>query len=201
MHCSPSAEARPRVTPAPVWLQSAALLILMALGAALYAAADPGFKVRSASTRLVDGVQLVDARIDFDFSDEAMEAMENGVAITVSLQMQVLELKRLWDDQVAEVSARYRIQAHALSRQYLVKNLSTGEVSTYRDFGEMREAIGRLQDFPLLDDHVLDDGEQYRVRLRAALEIESLPTPLRLLAWFKPAWRLSSDWFTWALAR
>ena len=194
MHCSRSADARARAAAAPAWVQGAALLVLMTLGTGPLAAGDPGFKVRS-------GVHRVDARVDFDFSGEALEAMENGVAITVSLQMQVLELSRLWDDEVAEVSARYRIQAHALSRQYLVKNLSTGEVSTYRDFEEMREAIGRLRDFPLLDDHVLAPGERYRVRLRATLDIESLPTPLRLLAWFKPSWRLSSDWFTWALAR
>jgi len=173
----------------------------MSLGAALYAAAKPGFTVRTAGTRLVDGVHRVDARIDFAFSGEALEAMENGVAITVSVRMQVLELSRVWDREVAAVTARYRIQAHALSRQYLVKNLSTGEVSTYRDFDDMRQAIGRFEDFPLLDDHVLDPGERYRVRLRATLDIESLPTPLRLQAYFKPSWRLSSDWFTWTLAR
>jgi len=190
-----------RSTPAPRWVQGATLLLLMALVAGLDAAVKPGFKVRSASTRLVEGVHRVDARIDFDFSDEALEAMENGVAITVALQMQVLELRRVWDEEVAEVSARYRIQAHALSRQYLVKNLSTGEASTYRDFDEMRQAIGSLRDFPLLDDHVLEARQEYRVRLRATLDIESLPTPLRLLAWFKPAWRLSSGWVTWALER
>ena len=125
----------------------------------------------------------------------------NGVAITVAVQMQVLELSRLWDSAVAEVNARYRIQAHALSRQYLVKNLSTGEVSTYRDFEEMVTELGRIRDFPLLDDAVLEEAEQYRVRLRATLDLESLPTPLRLVAYFKPSWRLSSEWTTWALER
>ena len=40
-----------------------------------------------------------------------------------------------------------------------------------------------------------------RVRVRAVLEIESLPTPLRLAAYFNPAWRLSSDWLSWPLQR
>ena len=49
--------------------------------------------------------------------------------------------------------------------------------------------------------HVLEPDEQYRVRLRASLERESLPTPLRLLAYFSSSWRLSSDWTTWPLQR
>jgi hypothetical protein len=182
-------------------MQGAALVLVLGIGSSLSAATGPGFKVRAATTQLVDGVHRLDARVDFDFSGEALDAMENGVAITVAVQMQVLQLSRLWDSAVAEVTARYRIQAHALSRQYLVKNLSTGEVSTYRDFDEMLAELGRIRDFPLLDDAVLEDSEQYRVRLRATLDIESLPTPLRLVAYFKPSWRLSSEWKTWALER
>ncbi len=162
---------------------------------------EPGFEVVSAGTRLVDGVHRLRAHVDFRFSDEAVEAMENGVAVTVSVEMQVLEIGRLVDRKVAAVTARYRIQVHALSRQYLVKNLSTGETATYRSFDDMREGLGTIDGFPLLDDHLLDDDESYRARVRAILEIESLPTPLRLLAYLKSAWRLSSDWLTWPLQR
>ena len=200
MHCSASAESRPCSAPGGPGL-AAALLALWVIAVSVPAHAAPGFKVRSATTELADGVHRLDARIDFDFSPEAIDAMENGVALTVAIQMQVLRLARLWDRPVAEVYARYRIQAHALSRQYLVKNLSTGETNTYRDFGEMSEHIGRLSQYPLLDDHLLEDDEAYRVRVRAILDLESLPTPLRLLAYLRSAWDLSSDWITWPLER
>jgi hypothetical protein len=163
--------------------------------------ANAEFKVLDASTRLTDGVYRVYADIAFDFSDEAIEAMRNGVALTVSVDMQVLEVNRVWDQNVATVKAQYRIQAHALSRQYVTRDLSTGESTTYPDFDEMIARLGHIDGLPLLDDHVLAPAAQYRVRLRASLERESLPTPLRLLAYFSSSWRLSSDWKTWPLQR
>ena len=164
-------------------------------------ATNAGFKILDASTRLTDGVYRVHADVAFDFSDEALEAMENGVALTVSIDMQVLQIHPVWDRNVATVKALYRIQSHALSRHYVVKDLSTGESTTYPNFDEMTNQLGTIKGLPLLDDHVLEPDEQYRVRLRASLERESLPTPLRLLAYFSSSWRLSSDWTTWLLQR
>lgn len=202
MHCSPSADARDQPT-ATSRVVAAALLSLLAIMsiAASKPAAEPGFIVRSADTRLVEGVHRLDASIGFNFSAEAIEAMHNGVAMTVAVEMEVLELGRLWDQGVASVRARYRVQVHALSRQYLVRNLSTGETSTYHSFEEMIDGLGRIDGFPLLDDQILEGNADYRVRIRASLDIESLPTPLRLLAYFKSAWHLSSEWITWPLER
>ena len=164
-------------------------------------AANAGFRVLDASTRLTGGVHRVHADIAFDFGDEAREAMNNGVALTVAVEMQVLQVNQFWNQRVATVKALYRIQSHALSRQYVVKDLSTGESTTYPNFSEMMARLGHIDGLPLLDDHVLDASAQYRVRLRATLERESLPTPLRLLAYFSSSWRLSSDWTTWPLQR
>lgn len=202
MHCSPSADARdlPAAT-----IRAVAATLLGVLAMVSFAQSDPapgpGFTILSASTRLIEGVHRLDANIDFAFSADAIEAMHNGVAVTVSVDMEVLEPGTLWDRGVASVQARYRIQVHALSRKYLVRNQSTGETSTYRSFEEMTGGLGRIEGFPLLDDQVLDKGAQYSVRMRARLDIESLPTPLRLLAYFRSAWRLSSEWVRWPLQR
>ena len=39
------------------------------------------------------------------------------------------------------------------------------------------------------------------VRLRGSLDIESLPTPVRLLAYFSSAWDMDSEWHQWGLSR
>lgn len=202
MHCSSSADARDQPTATSRVIAAALLSVLAVLSiAASRAVTEPGFTIHGASTRLVEGVHRLDASIGFNFSAEAIEAMHNGVAMTVSVDMEVLELGRLWDRAVATVQARYRIQVHALSRQYLVRSMSTGETSTYPSYQEMIDALGEIDGFPLLDDHVLEDDAGYRVRVRANLDIESLPTPLRLLAYFQSAWRLSSEWRSWPLQR
>ncbi|MFT5174492.1 MAG: hypothetical protein ACI8W7_002679 [Gammaproteobacteria bacterium] len=200
MLCSPTADSPQPQCGSRAFCSLSAICAILCLSFACLAA-NADFKVLEAKTLLTDGVHRVHADIAFDFSDEALEAMTNGVALTVAVEMQVLRITQVWDPQVATVKALYRIQSHALSRQYVVKDLSTGESTTYPNFAEMIAQIGHIDGLPLLDDYILDSSEQYRVRLRATLERESLPTPLRLLAYFSRSWRLSSDWTTWPLQR
>lgn len=162
---------------------------------------DPGFRVLEADSRLEDGVHRVDARIDYTFSEDAVEAMQNGVAITVSVRMQVLRNRPLFDETIAQVRARYRLQAHSLSERFVATNLSTDESKTFRSLDAMTRDIGVISNFPLLDDRVLESGQDYHVRLRATLDIESLPAPMRPLAYLSSSWRLSSDWTSWPLER
>ena len=201
MRCSRNAE-RPGHHAGPIaWV--AAVFLLMPLARAPGASTEhdgSGFRVRHASTHLVDGVYLLDADISFDFSAAALDAMDHGVPITVLIDMQVRRQRRAWfDERVADVEARYRIETHALTDRYVVQNLNTGETHTYRDFDEMVSALGHITDFPMLDGHLLAHGTEYQVRVRARLDIESLPSPLRPLAYLSSRWRQDSDWYTWEL--
>ncbi len=162
---------------------------------------QPGFEILDASSYIDDGIHRVNARIRYRFSQQAIEAMDNGVAITISLRMEVLRERPVVNESIAAVRARYRIQAHSLSQRYVVRNLNTDESMTFQDLGAVVAALGEVRDFPLLDDQVLEEGERYRARIRATLDIESLPTPLRLLAYLSTPWRLSSEWKSWPLAR
>ena len=64
----------------------ATLLVLSTLAIPGSASSEPGFRVLDASSRLTDGVHRVDVNVDFAFSEDAIEAMRNGVAITVSVR-------------------------------------------------------------------------------------------------------------------
>jgi hypothetical protein len=159
------------------------------------------FAVIDASTRLVDEVYLLDARVDFAFSDEAIEALENGVPLTVELQIEVRQARAmLWDSTVASLAQRYRLDYRALSDQFQVTNLNTGELSRHARLHTALNELGRLRDFPMLDRRLLRVGERYSARLRAALDVESLPLPLRPVAYLSQQWNMNSDWHEWLLA-
>jgi len=53
--------------------------------------------------------------------------------------------------------------------------------------------------FPLIDAPVLEEGRGYDVRLRAVLDEEQFPGPLRLLAFWRRDWSIASDWYRWPL--
>ena len=81
--------------PRPVGLLTLLLMLGLGLPVATSAANDadqqPRFRVLEASTRLVDEVYLLDARVAFDFTDDAIEALvqfteEQGREPTGSIQ-------------------------------------------------------------------------------------------------------------------
>ena len=59
------------------------------------------------------------------------------------------------------------------------------------------EALGTIADFPLLDAYLLEGEKHYMLYVRARLDIEALPSPLRPLAYLSSLWRLESEWYRW----
>lgn len=170
------------------------------VGATGSAEEDQFFKVRKAKTALVDDVFRLNANIDFHLSKEAKEALQSGVPLVLEIQIQVLrERPWVWNALVAKLTQRYRVHYHALSQRYLVKNLNTGVQSSFRTLDGVLLVIGTLKDFPMLDKHILESAQSYIGKLRADLDIEALPTPIRLWAYSSPKWRLGSEWYQWQL--
>jgi hypothetical protein len=59
--------------------------------------------------------------------------------------------------------------------------------------------LGRIERLPLIDAAILEGGRTYELRLRAVLDVERFPGPLRLLAFWRRDWSLASDWYRWPL--
>jgi hypothetical protein len=53
----------------------------------------------------------------------------------------------------------------------------------------------------LLDAGLLSKNENYNGKVRAYINIDRLPTPLKLLAYVSPGWQLSSDWYVWPITQ
>ncbi len=176
----------------PLWL-----LGMLLLTQPVWAA---NFQILHAETQLHEGVYLVNADMHFELSADSREALDNSVPLTVQLTFQVRRQRDwLWDQVIASVQQRYQLQYHSLAQQYVVTNLNSHQRHSFPTYAAAMEYIGRLRGFPLLDQTLLDADTRYQVRLRAELDIHSLPAPLRPLAYVSRAWRLRSHWYSWML--
>jgi hypothetical protein len=179
------------------WFCITALLLGLLAAAGVRAA---GFEVISAATQLENGVYRLDARLEYHFSRAALDALQNGVPLTVKVEMEVRRRRPwLWDETIYTLVQRWRLEYHALSRQYLVTNLNSGERRGFPSRIIALQAMGRIKDFPLLDQTLLASDERYEGALRARLDLDALPAPLRLFAYLSEDWRLASEWYTWSL--
>ena len=198
---SAGADPRPR---AARQLLPLALILAVLLPAAGHcddaASAAGGFVIEHAALRVVGGTCVADAHIDFAFSDDNLEAMHNGVALTVIVDIEVRrERRRWWNETLAARALRYRIETNALTGRYRVRNLHDGSARNYRSLDEVVEGLGRLESVPIVNRARLAADARHTARIRALLDIEALPSPLRPIAYLSPAWRLNSGWFEWRI--
>lgn len=173
---------------------------LLAITFATPAVQARDFFISGINTQIKEGVYLLDANIDYRFSEETIQALSSGVPLTVRLTIEIDRVRNWWlNDEVALLEQRYSLQYHALSHQYLLRNLNSGAIYNYPSYINAVEAMGAIQDLPLLDSKLVKPEENYLVSMQVELDIEALPSPLRPVAYITPQWRLKSDWYSWSL--
>ncbi len=160
------------------------------------------FEVRSASTEIVNGVHLLDARLQLVLSSDALNALNSGVPLTIELQMQVIRSRRFYLDALdAELAFRFELEYRPISQRYIVRNLNTGNQDSFATLYSALNNLGRVQRLPVVDESLLVPDRDYRVRLRALLATEQYSAPLRLLFFWRDEWQLKSEWYEWKLER
>ena len=160
------------------------------------------FDIRSATTTLNEGVHELEARLQLILSDEALDALNSGVPLTIDLDFEVIRVRGLWVDAVdAGLTFQYELEYRPLSQRYLVRNLNSGDTDSFSTLYSALNNLGRIQGLPVIDDAILDAGSRYRLRLRARLSTRQYPSALRILFFWRSQWQLQSEWYEWTLER
>jgi hypothetical protein len=174
-------------------------MVLVLIGFSSTSVAEE-FTIRSVETSLAEKVFTLSAEIEYNFSDAAIEALQNGVPLIVLIDIEVERERNWWlNEEIAELQQGYLLLYHALTERYILNNLNSGAQQNFESLGAAVSALGRLEALPILDANLAARGKRYQVRLRTYLDLESLPAPMRPVAYISSQWRLESDWYEWPL--
>lgn len=175
------------------------LPVLALLLACPWARAD--FGVTMVQSEILEDSVRFTAVVDADLNDRVAEALNKGIPLEVVIDVALDKHRRfLWDSELKTWELRRRIQFHALSEQYVVQGFGAGGEGFY-SLDAALKYLGALKDIALIVSQDLETDAEYRIRLRARLDIESLPAPLRPVAYTSAAWRLSSGWKEWKVGK
>ena len=183
---------------------AAATLLLLAVGGLAQDTIEREgyFEVRSAETTVLNGVHLLDARLQLVLSSEALQALNAAVPLTIELQMQLIRSRRFYMDALdAELAVRFELEYRQVSQRYIVRNLNSGDQDSFATLYAALNNLGRITELPIIDDALLAPGKPYRIRVRAMLQTQQYPAPLRLLFFWRSQWQLQSEWYEWTLER
>lgn len=155
------------------------------------------FVINNAELVLTDKIYQLNARMEFEFSKDVLAAIENGVPMVIETEIEFLEPRNyFWDKELASLEQRYQLQFHALSEQYIVRNLNSGAQYTFFSLTAALQKIGNIDHLPLIDEKLLSGRgkEKYYARIRTHLGFDNLPVPLKLNALVSRSWWLGSEW-------
>lgn len=184
-------------------------LLLLAIAAGLLSGAQPSsaraeaapsFGVRTAYAQLVEGVYVLNARLQLPLNERVRTALNDGVPLTVVLELEVSRARHYWvDETVAALRQEYQLQYQAVSDRYVVRNLNSGELSSFPDLDAALEQLSRISGLPVLDEALLRPGYRHEFSLRVTLNLGDMPDTLRVLMFWTDDYHRVSEWYTWPL--
>jgi len=175
-------------------------LVMLAAPRAGHAQGTPPFGIRTAYVQLVEGVYLLNARLHLPLTEKMRAALADGVALTLTLEIEVNSARRFWTDEtVASLVQRYQLQYHAVSERYLIRNLNSGEQTSFPTLDDAIEHLGRISGLPVLDQALTEKNRRYDFSVRAVLDVGDMPYALRVLMFWTDDLHRVSEWYTWPL--
>jgi len=144
---------------------------------------------------------FVDATVQIELSADARNAVESGVPLQFVFDFEVHRPRRfMWDRKLLVLRRSGRLERHALANKFVVTDLVTHQRAVHTSIEDAMAALGELNDITLGKAKDLLGQTGLQGRLRAQLDIEALPAPLRPIAYLSPSWHLKSAWQEWSLS-
>ena len=160
------------------------------------------FDVRSAKSVLINKTHVLDARLQLFLSDEALNALNSGVPLTIELSIEFIRVRRFMpDDKEIELSFQFELEYKPLSQRYIVRDTVNDTQDSYATLFSALNRLGRIQKLFLVNDNELSKDSNYRMRLQALLSTKQYSAPLRMLFFWRSQWDIKSEWYEWQLQR
>lgn len=180
-------------------LAAGGVVALLAAGTLEADALDGVLEVHSAYVNVDRGVFLLHARVEYPVGPAIRDALREGVTLTFDLNARVDRERRLWfNSNIVDVMLRRELSYHAVTDRYVVRDVRSGDQTSFATLEDALEFLGKVNDWPILVEPQLDEGN-YSISVRAGVRRGSLPASLRALLFWTNDWARVSEWYTWSL--
>ncbi len=160
---------------------------------------ENSFIIQQANSILEENEFYVSASLKMDFTPAVIEALTNGVPLTIIIELKVNQKNRWFDKLIKESMLQFELRYHALTDIYSINNNASKKEYHFNSREEAMELLGNISHAHLISLKNLDSSKHHQVSLRVFLDIWQLPDVLRPTASLSRDWQLRSTWFKWML--
>lgn len=180
------------------------LTILCAIALTLWGLAyanalDGILEVRSAYVNIDKGVFLLYARVEYPEGPAIRDALRDGTTLTFDLDARVERDRHFWFNAgIVDLTLRRELTYHAVSDRYVVRDIKSGDQTTFATLDEALTYLGHVDAWPILVEPQLDGGN-YSISVRAGVRRGHLSSSMRAILFWTDDWARVSEWYTWSL--
>ena len=139
----------------------------------------------------------MDARLVDGFTGKILEAIESGVPMTFTFQIELRKHTSLWADELIRSNTiHHTVQYDSLKKTYrfseVGKNVNRKIIT--RKKSQYKQLMSTLRNIPIAPLYRLDPNEKYYVRAKADLEMDRFWFPFNYLFFFVPFNDFETSW-------
>ena len=140
---------------------------------------------------------VMNARLVDGFTEKILEAIENGVPMGFTFEIELRKANTLWvDSLVSSNKVRHRVQFDSLKKIYRFsesgKNVRRKIIT--RKESRYQKLMLTLKNIPIAPIYKLDPNERYYVRVKADLETDRFWFPFNYIFFFVPFSAFETSW-------
>ena len=162
----------------------------------------PVFEIHSAMFGLEDTLLVLDAQLGIRLPDYIAMAIDQGFAVPMSFEVEILESKKYWlDRKIISLKQQYLLHYLPMLNAYVVSDVNQGQRAYFDSRDDAVKSIQVIAQYPMLDIGNFNVEINVYARMRFGLDSDELPLPLKSSSLWHNDWDLQSDWFSWELDR
>ncbi|MBF0256718.1 MAG: DUF4390 domain-containing protein [Gammaproteobacteria bacterium] len=159
-----------------------------------------GISISQAKIEREGEFYLLQAVIQYNPSAAVLEALHSGVPMVFQVQLQVQRRGAwFWEYPILERRLPYQLRYHALAAAYELITPEGAQPLRFATLAAALRVMGKLERSRLVPVDYLKPNTPYELRMEVTLDIESLPVPLRPLAYLSKNWSIHQETRRWPL--
>ena len=173
------------------------LTLLFGIGCFLIAPAWATPNISKVSFNTENELITLDAELVDAFNDKIKEAVESGVAMTFTYEVEFLKHSSVFGDEVvSQNKVTHTIQYDTLKKvyQFSAQGKNVNRKVATKKMEKYQELMLTLKDIPIAHVFKLDPEEKYYARVKAEMEAEGLWFPFNYLLFFIPFDEFETSW-------
>ena len=157
-------------------------------------------EISSADTAVKQETLYLNFIADIRLPEKVQGALDKGVDLFFAADVKIARHRQWLPDKTSvNLEIIRRISFHALTKKYVVSDLTFDRRLSFTNLPGALAALGNYRQIPLINEAIADSSPDARILVRVRLVRKELPLPLRLKRFFSGTWKLSSSWYAWPL--